>query len=42
MSMYAPMVAGYGIMYDVAYVGVRTNHIRFGTVWYAYVKVMHA
>jgi hypothetical protein len=31
------MVARYGILYDVAYVGVRINHIRLGTVWYAYV-----
>ncbi len=38
ISMYAPMVARYGIMYDVACVGVRTNHIiRLSTVWYAYV-----
>jgi hypothetical protein len=26
-------------MYDVAYVGVRTNHIRLDTVWYAYANV---
>jgi hypothetical protein len=30
------MVVRFGIMYDVAYVGVRTNHI-LGAVWYAYV-----
>jgi hypothetical protein len=36
------MVARYGIlMYDVAYVGVRTNHIRLSTVRNAYVYVMH-
>jgi hypothetical protein len=30
--MYATMVAMYGIMYDVAYVGVCTNHVRLGAV----------
>jgi hypothetical protein len=30
ISMYASMVARYGIMYDVACVGVRINHIIYG------------